>query len=103
MAEITASELKEKFDQVLLIDCREPWENEIAAIGGSRLIPMKEMPQHLEELKKESRPIVVYCHHGMRSFNVSNWLTGQGLSNVSSLAGGIDSWSVEIDPSLPRY
>jgi rhodanese-related sulfurtransferase len=100
---MTPKELKEKLEQVLVLDCREQWEFDTCSIAGSRLIPMKQVPQHLEELKTETRPIVVYCHHGMRSMNVTNWLRGQGLANVFSLTGGIDRWSEEVDPSVPRY
>jgi rhodanese-related sulfurtransferase len=102
MSQISPNELKDKLDQVLLLDCREPWEHEACAIGGSRLIPMKQVPQHLAELKAETKEIVVYCHHGMRSLSVVNYLRGQGVPALS-LSGGIDRWSQEIDPAVPRY
>ncbi len=102
MSQITPNELKDKLDRVLLLDCREPWEHEACSISGSRLIPMKQVPQHLEELKAEAREIVVYCHHGMRSLSVANYLRAQGVPALS-LSGGIDRWSQEIDAAVPRY
>ena len=102
MSQITPKELKQKLGNVLLLDCREPWEHQTCSIAGSRLIPMKQVPQHLEELKAEMREIVVYCHHGMRSLSVANYLRAQGIAALS-LSGGIDHWSQEIDPALARY
>jgi rhodanese-related sulfurtransferase len=89
---------------VLLLDCREPDEWAIVRIPGATLLPMSEMTNRVGELDPyRDRPIVVHCHHGGRSLRVANWLRGQGFSQAQSLAGGIDAWSVEIDPSLPRY
>ena len=81
----------------LLLDVREPWEVEIAAIPGATNIPTR-----LQELDPD-RPTVVLCHHGARSLNVTMWLRQQGVEHVQSLAGGIDQWSRSIDPSVPRY
>ena len=86
----------------LLLDVREPWEIEIAAIPGATQIPMGDIPSRLQELDPD-RPTVVLCHHGARSLNVTMWLRQQGLEHVQSLAGGIDQWSRSIDPSVPRY
>jgi rhodanese-related sulfurtransferase len=84
-----------------LIDCREPWEFEIARIEGATLIPLQQVPQSLERIPKDV-PVVVYCHHGMRSLNVTGWLRQRGIE-AQSLRGGIDCWSVEIDSAVPRY
>ena len=89
-------------DSPLLLDVREPWEAEIAAIPGSVLIPMADIPGRLQELDPD-RPTVVLCHHGARSLNVTMWLRNQGFEQAQSLAGGIDGWSRSIDPSVPRY
>lgn len=86
-----------------LVDCREPDEHTIAAIPGATLIPMGEVPSRLAELNKSDEPLVVYCHHGMRSQRVATWLREAGITNAQSLAGGIDAWSIEVDPALPRY
>ncbi len=87
--------------KLFLIDCREPWEHEIARIEGAALIPMRQVPQSVERIPKDV-PVVVYCHHGMRSMNVAGWLRQHGFE-AQSLRGGIDRWSLEIDPAVPRY
>jgi rhodanese-related sulfurtransferase len=88
----------------LLLDVREPWEAGTARIARpeQRLIPMGEIPARLAELDP-AQPIVVYCHHGMRSLQVVAFLERQGFESVYNLAGGIDAWSMEVDPSVPRY
>jgi rhodanese-related sulfurtransferase len=83
------------------LDCREPHEYEVARIDGATLIPMSEIQRRLGEIPKD-RPVVVYCHHGMRSMNVTIWLRSNAVE-ARSLAGGIDRWSAEVDPSVPRY
>jgi rhodanese-related sulfurtransferase len=92
--------------RVTLLDVREPWEVATAAlqIDGvpTALIPMREIPQRLEELDP-SRLIVCLCHHGMRSLQVVAFLSRQGYASVYNLTGGIDAWSVAIDPAVPRY
>ena len=88
----------------LLLDCRTADEYAVAHIDGSRLIPMQELPARLAELESwRDKPIVVHCHHGMRSLKVAQWLREQGFSFVQSMTGGIDAWSTEIDPAVPRY
>jgi len=64
---------------------------------------MREVPNALPELEGEEKPIVVFCHHGMRSLQVVAWLREHGVENCLSMAGGIDRWSLEIDPAVPRY
>jgi len=103
--EITPAELKQTLDRgdkVLLIDVREPWEFDIAHIADSKLIPMGSVPANLQSIDSGD-PVVCYCHHGMRSLDVTVWLRAQGVENVRSLAGGIDRWSLEIDQKVPRY
>jgi rhodanese-related sulfurtransferase len=103
--EITAADLKKRLDageKILLVDVREPWENQQCRIEGSVLIPMGTIPANLQKLDADE-PVVCYCHHGMRSMDVANWLRQQGVSTAKSLAGGIDRWSMEIDPKVPRY
>ncbi|MEX2026546.1 MAG: rhodanese-like domain-containing protein [Pirellulaceae bacterium] len=88
----------------LLLDCREPSEHATAQIGGAKLIPMKTIPEHLAELEPfRNGRIVVHCHHGGRSARVTTWLRQQGWENVQNMTGGIDAWSLEIDPTVPRY
>jgi len=88
--------------EVLLVDVRQPWEYQLVHLDGARLIPLGELPAHVDELDR-ARPIVIYCHHGIRSFDAMVFLRSMGFPDVKSLQGGIDRWSVEIDPSLPRY
>jgi rhodanese-related sulfurtransferase len=90
----------------LLLDVREPWERQVASIRPEGVevlaIPMNEIPGRLAELP-EDRPIACLCHHGMRSQNVAVFLTRQGYGDVANIAGGIDAWSREKDPAVPRY
>ncbi|MFI5058625.1 MAG: rhodanese-like domain-containing protein [Candidatus Acidiferrales bacterium] len=103
--EITPAEMKERLDRggnFLLVDVREPWEYELCRIDGAKLIPMGSIPENLQALDVDE-DVVCYCHHGMRSLDVAVWLRGQGVQRAKSLAGGIERWSLEIDPRVPRY
>ncbi len=86
----------------LLLDVRETWEFAICHINGSLLIPMPLIPIRLAEIADE-RPIVVICHHGVRSLQVARYLHNNGFDDVMSLAGGVDAWATYIDPSLAHY
>lgn len=88
---------------VRLIDVREPAEHDICRIESARLIPMRSIPEHISELDSADSAIVVFCHHGVRSLSVVDWLRRQGLENCRSMAGGIDLWSLQIDGAVPRY
>lgn len=85
----------------VLLDCREPWEYETARIEGATLVPMGDIPQRLDEFPRD-QPVVIYCHAGVRSLSAAAWLKRQGV-NALSMSGGIDQWSREIDPQVPRY
>ena len=88
----------------LLLDCREQSEYDTACIAGSSLIPMNEIPDRVSEIEAyRSKPIVVFCHGGIRSLRVTNWLREQGFNSAQSMIGGIDAWSQEIDSNVPRY
>jgi rhodanese-related sulfurtransferase len=89
--------------KTLLIDVREPWEYATAHIDPSTLIPMGEVSARAHQELDPEQHITVLCHHGQRSLNVTAWLRNQGFENVQSLSGGIDAWSSEIDPQVPRY
>ena len=106
--EITPAEVKRRLDageKLHLIDCREPGEFSIGSIAGAELVPMNSTPQHLQRLDgmADEAPLIVYCHHGVRSLMVVNWLREQGVAQCSSMSGGIDQWSLTIDPTVPRY
>jgi rhodanese-related sulfurtransferase len=106
--EVTVADVKKRLDagEVLhLIDVREVQEHQVSSIAGAELIPMNTVPQqlqHLEALADEA-PLIVFCHHGMRSLNVVSWLRQQGVADCVSMSGGIDAWSLSIDPGVPRY
>ena len=103
--EISVAELKGRLDRgerLLLVDVREPWEYETCRIEGARLIPMRSIPANLQALRVEE-DVICYCHHGRRSLDVAAWLQQQGVDGARSLAGGIERWSVEADPKIPRY
>lgn len=88
----------------VLLDCREPDEFATAHIEGAKLLPMSELADRVAELEPyRSHQIVVHCHHGGRSLRVTRWLREQGFPTAQNMAGGIDQWSVEIDPQVPRY
>ncbi len=100
---VTEAETLLKDKGAKLIDVREPWEFATARIEGGLLMPMGEVPARAHhELDPEER-VVVVCHHGIRSMNVTAWLRNQGFEQAQSLRGGIDAWSVEVDPLVPRY
>jgi rhodanese-related sulfurtransferase len=89
---------------LLLIDVRQPWEHALATLPGSVLIPLGELPRRLAELQPApGAAIVAYCHHGIRSRSAAAILERAGFENVHSLAGGIDAWSLQVDPGVPRY
>jgi len=88
----------------LLLDVRTPEEFEKAQIEGARLIPLAELPVRLDELDDwRDRPVVVQCHHGGRSEQACRILVGAGFGQIHNLSGGIEAWSLTVDPSIPRY
>ncbi len=105
--EISCGEVKSRLENdadVFLLDCREQDEFALVKIEQAVLLPMSEIVQRAGELEPHSdREIIVYCHHGGRSLRVTAWLHQQGYTSAKSLAGGIEQWATEIDPSLPRY
>ena len=105
--ELDVSEVKSLTDQgesFVLLDVRERDEYDVAKIDGSVLIPMSELRDRLDELEphREER-IVVHCHHGGRSMQVTNALRARDYAKCQNMAGGIDQWSLQIDSSVPRY
>jgi rhodanese-related sulfurtransferase len=106
--EITPRDVKQRLDageKLALIDVREPGEFQLARIAGAELIPMRTVPGELQRLDAlaDETSLIVFCHHGVRSLNVVQWLREQGVTGCQSMAGGIDRWSLEIDPAVPRY
>jgi rhodanese-related sulfurtransferase len=91
--------------QAALIDVREPEEFALARIEGAVLIPMGSVPAELQKLEglADSADLLILCHHGVRSMQVTMWLRARGIENCYSVAGGIDRWSWEVDANVPRY
>ncbi len=85
-----------------IVDIRQSWEHKICHIDGSLLLPMDELPARLSELPMD-RPLVIVCHHGMRSFHATMWLRQNGFPQAMNLAGGVDAWAAQIDSSMARY
>jgi monothiol glutaredoxin len=101
---LSPAELKQRMtrgDDLLLVDVRTPGERAIASIEGGR--PLDAAMRAELERSARDRSIVVYCHHGVRSLNAAEELAAQGFRDVYNLVGGIDSWSLDVDPDLPRY
>ncbi len=103
--EISPSEAAELIGQhaARVVDVREPWEFSIAHIEGSLPMPMREIPLRARDELDAAERIVVVCHLGVRSMHAVAWLRAQGFHKAQSLRGGIDAWSAQIDPAVPRY
>lgn len=105
--QITVEQLAQRLSTgaaIHLLDVRQPWEHETAALPDSVLIPLGELADRVDEVAAPPGvPVVVYCHHGVRSLNAAAILEQRGFTDVSSLAGGIDAWSLRVDPAVPRY
>lgn len=90
-------------EPVYLVDVREPEEYAICRLPGGVSIPMGEIVGRLEEIQSAEAPVVVYCHHGIRSLRAVGFLRANGRADAVSLAGGIEAWSTQVDPTVPRY
>jgi rhodanese-related sulfurtransferase len=104
-SELSVRELKARLDAgdaPVVLDVREAEEIAIARFPGAVHIPMHDVPSRLAELDRDGE-LVVVCHHGMRSAHVAGFLEAQGFSRVKNLTGGIDAWSLLVDPGVPRY
>jgi len=99
---LEASILRNNNEDVILLDVREDSELEICRIENALHIPMNEIPERCEALPL-ARPLVVFCHHGMRSMNVLHYLESRGFENVINMGGGIHAWATDVDSSTPRY
>jgi rhodanese-related sulfurtransferase len=103
--EVSARHVRQQLESgrpLVLLDVREPEELLLARLPGAIHIPMGEVPGRLHELDPDAE-IVVFCHHGSRSASVAQFLAQRDFGRVANLAGGIDAWSVFVDPSVPRY
>ena len=103
--QVSATQLKARLDtgdKLRLIDVREPHEWDIARIEGAELIPLRTLPDQIEEWDT-SEEFVLYCRTGVRSAQAVELMLAEGFGRVSNLTGGIWSWSDEVDPSIPKY
>jgi rhodanese-related sulfurtransferase len=103
--EITPQALKERLDRgerPVLVDVRQEWETKLCRLDNSVHIPIEEIEFRTEELNPEDE-IVVYCHQGVRSAAVANYLRQLGFKRAVNLAGGLDSWARAVDPTMRRY
>lgn len=98
----TARTLRAENADTLFLDVREPFEREIVDLEPDRAVPYGEIPGAWNSLPRD-KPVVVYCHHGSRSLRVAEFLRAHGVAGATSLAGGVERWAVELDPTLPRY
>ncbi len=107
LKEVSATEVqvaRDRGDELLLLDVREPAEWETARIEGARLLPLGELEARLSELHDwRERRVVIHCHHGGRSAHACEVLQAAGFRDVANLAGGIEAWSLTVDPAVPRY
>jgi len=106
--EISVADTKATLDverDVLLLDVRRKVEFDTARINGAMHVPLRDLPERIDEIREAAagRRIITVCHHGRRSLQAAHYLIEQGLSDVRSMAGGIDAWSLEIDAAVPRY
>ncbi len=109
MMQTTVAAVKSRLDAgepTFLLDVRQPEEYAYCHLPGSVLIPLGELPRRVEEVQEAITPetlVVVYCHHGVRSISGMMILKQAGLEQAVSMSGGIDAWSLQIDPTVPRY
>jgi len=102
---ISPEDVKAKLDRgekIVLLDVREPWEVAINRLNDAVVMPMGELGRRYSELNPDAE-IVVYCHVGGRSLKATRFLKDQQFKNVKNLAGGIEAWSLKVDPKVPRY
>jgi rhodanese-related sulfurtransferase len=103
--EITPADVKARLDrgeELFLVDVREPWEYQLCRIEGAKHVPLGSLAANLNALPDVDE-VICYCHHGMRSLDAAAWLRFQGIEKAKSLAGGIERWSLEVDPKVQRY
>ena len=106
MKTISAIELNLRLEQadnsLFLLDVREPHEFEHCHISNSHLMPMRSIPDCLDQLPKNA-PIVTICHHGMRSQQVAQFLIQNGFNDITNLVGGVNAWAADVDKAMPTY
>ncbi len=92
----------QKNKAIVLLDVREDAELAICKLEGALHIPLGEIPERYNTLPKD-RPVIVFCHHGMRSLNVQKFLVSRGFDNIVNMQGGIHAWSTDVNSQVPQY
>lgn len=103
--QLTPAQLKERLARgpaPVILDVREPWEVAVCALPGARHVPMREIPAHTDDLPRDT-DVVVVCHHGVRSQYVASFLERLGFERLYNLAGGIDAWARDVEPTMAKY
>jgi rhodanese-related sulfurtransferase len=103
--QISPVEVKTRMDRgekLMLVDVREQWEYDLCRIEGAKLVPLGSLAANVNGLLGVDE-VICYCHHGMRSLDAATWLRFQGIEKAKSLSGGIERWSTDVDPHVPRY
>ena len=103
--QITPTDVKARLDRgdkLTFVDVREQWEYDLCRIEGAKLVPLGSLAASVDTLLGADE-VICYCHHGMRSLDAAAWLRFQGVEKAKSMSGGIEQWSVDIDPEIPRY
>ncbi|MEK6684420.1 MAG: rhodanese-like domain-containing protein [Nitrospirota bacterium] len=103
--DLSPQDVKAKLDggeKIVFLDVREPWEVALNRLAGAVHIPLGELGQRYRELNPDA-DIIAYCHMGVRSLKATRFLKEQQFKNVKNLAGGIEAWSLQVDPKVPRY
>lgn len=95
-------DMREKGRPLRVLDVRQPWEVDICAFEGSLNIPLSALPDRVSRIPGDI-PLVVVCHHGVRSKHAVTWLRANGFDNAVNLTGGIDAWARQVDPSMATY
>lgn len=95
-------EMRQSAEPHAVLDVREDWEREICRLEGSLNVSLTKLPEYIPDIPKD-KPLVVMCHHGMRSWHAVMWLRSQGFNNAVNLDGGIDAWARQIDTTMATY
>lgn len=95
-------EMREKSEKLWILDVRQPWETDICAFKDSVHLPLASLPGGVDRIPREG-PVVVVCHHGIRSKHAVSWLRANGFDNAINLNGGIDAWARQMDPTMATY
>lgn len=99
---LEAANLRKNEDNVIFLDVREDEEVAVCRIDGAMHIPMGQVQERADSLPKDGK-LVIYCHHGMRSMNVCQYLEAHGFTNAINLAGGIHAWATDVEPEMRHY